>query len=126
MLGSAGLVWAPQADPATAAHPMPPDAPPPHKPQEMSTVSIVDFAFDPQVVTITVGSSVEWTNAGSFTHTTTSDTGVWDSGQLGPGDVFSTTFNSPGSYPYHCAIHSFMQGRVVVLTNVYLPLIMRS
>jgi len=32
----------------------------------------------------------------------------------------------PGIYDYHCAIHNSMQVRVVVLTSVYLPLIMRS
>lgn len=77
-------------------------------------VSIVDFAFDPQVVTITVGSSVVWTNNGTFAHTTTSDNNLW-SQELQPGDVFTQTFTAPGDYAYHCAIHSFMHGTVVVL-----------
>jgi len=90
------------------------------------SVAIVDFAFDPQVVTITAGSSVQWANAGAAPHTATSDTGLWDSGNLGPGNVFSTTFTAPGNYAYHCAIHFSMQGRVVVLTAVYLPVIRRA
>ncbi len=88
-------------------------------------VAIFNFGFNPPIVTITVGSSVQWTNTADITHTTTSNTGVWDH-TLGPGDVFSTTFAAPGVYDYHCAIHPSMQGQVVVLTSVYLPIVTRS
>ncbi len=89
-------------------------------------VSIVNFAFEPNIVTITEGSSVQWTNTtASVTHTTTSDIDLW-SQILGPGDVFSRTFTTPGTYTYHCAIHPSMQGEVVVLIPVFLPLITRS
>ena len=47
---------------------------------ELSDVAIVDFDFTPAVITITAGSTVRWTNTGSFIHTSTSDTSVWDSG----------------------------------------------
>ena len=89
-------------------------------------VSIIDFAFEPQVLTVTVGSTVTWINNGGMAHTTTSDTGLWDSGSLAPGDLFSQTFNAPGSYPYHCSIHGFaMSGVIVVTTQIYLPLVMK-
>ena len=88
------------------------------------SVTIFNLAFNPSVITITTGSSVEWTNTDPFTHTTTSDIDLW-SQILGPGAVFSTTFAAPGEYTYHCAIHPFMHGQVVVLTSVYLPVIMR-
>ena len=84
-------------------------------------VSIVDFAFDPSTITITAGSSVRWTRsvATSITHTTTSDVGSldpWNSGQLAPGESFTKTFNTPGTYTYHCEFHPFtMLGTVVVL-----------
>jgi plastocyanin len=82
-------------------------------------VTIVDFAFSPAVVTITTGTVVTWTNTGLFAHTTTSDAGSsdpWDSGNLLPGGVFTRTFNIPGVYGYHCAIHSLsMFGTVVVI-----------
>ncbi len=117
-LAAAALVLALSASPAATAAPV-------RFNTSSSGVAIVDFAFSPAVVTITTGSSVEWTNTGAFTHTTTSNTSLWTQ-TLGPGDIFSTTFDAPGHYAYHCAIHPFMQGEVVVLTSVYLPLIMRS
>ena len=85
-------------------------------------VSIVDFNFQPNVVTITVGSSVSWTNSGTFTHTVTSDTGVWDSGDIGPGQSFIQTFDKPGQYLYHCIHHPSMKGMVVVETKIFLPI----
>lgn len=88
-------------------------------------VSMIDFAFVPATITVNVGSAVNWLNTGAITHTATSDASVWNSGDLGPGDSFSYTFNVPGSYLYHCAIHIAMTGTVTVLTSVYLPLTRR-
>jgi plastocyanin len=83
----------------------------------VTDVSIIDFAFEPQVVTITAGSSVRWTNNGSFIHTSTSDTGVWNSGDIAPGSMFTETFDTPGTYAYHCMHHPFMMGTIVVLSS---------
>jgi plastocyanin len=77
-------------------------------------VGIYDFYFSPTPVTITVGDTVRWTNHGSVTHTSTSDTGVWDSGNIVPGSTYSFTFNTGGTYAYHCKIHSSMHGSVIV------------
>ena len=84
------------------------------KPTQLHNVSIVDFAFSPQVDTITAGDSVKWTNNGAVTHTSTSNTLVWNSGNLAPGQSITFQFNTPGSFPYHCAIHTFMTGTIVV------------
>jgi carboxypeptidase T len=79
-------------------------------------VSIGDFFFDPQNLTIPAGTTVRWTDA-EDSHTTTSDTAVWDSGTLNPGDQFSYTFNTPGSYPYHCEFHLGMEGTITVVAG---------
>ena len=80
-------------------------------------VTIQDFSFSPSAVTIKVGTTVTWTNSGPASHTTTSGSGVWDSGALSApsggggygggsaGGTFQFTFNTPGTYPYHCKIH---------------------
>jgi plastocyanin len=82
----------------------------------VSDVKIVDFAFQPAVMTITAGTTVRWTNIGAVTHTVTSDTSLWDSGDLVTGGVFSRTFSTPGTYPYHCLYHPIdMKGTIVVL-----------
>ena len=55
--------------------------------------------------TINVGDTVHWlwkTNA----HSVSSDTGAWtDSGVHNTGFTFNITFNTAGSFPYHCSIH---------------------
>ncbi|MCJ7459675.1 MAG: cupredoxin domain-containing protein [candidate division Zixibacteria bacterium] len=84
------------------------------KPTQLHNVSIVDFAFSPQVDTITAGDSVQWTNNGAFTHTSTSNTLIWNSGNLAPGQSFTVQYNTPGSFPYHCAIHLSMTATIVV------------
>ncbi len=89
------------------------------------SVRIVDFAFTPQNITVVIGvnNTVNWTNFGpDFAHTTTSDTGVWDSGIssvriLGVGQSFNFTFKQVGTFSYHCALHPFMKGTVVVLSQ---------
>ena len=82
------------------------------------------IAFVPSSVTVAPGEQVIWTwAAGTLPHSTTSDatTGpeVWDSGVQGEGATFSHTFNTPGTYPYYCQVHSFpggtaMNGVVIV------------
>jgi LPXTG-motif cell wall-anchored protein len=81
-----------------------------------ASVSMVDFNFSPATVTIKVGDSVTWTNNATDPHTSTSDTGVWDSGTVNPGASFTHTFNSAGTFPYHCSFHVSlgMVGTVIV------------
>ena len=78
-----------------------------------ANISIINFAFTPNNVSINVNDSVTWTWVGS-PHTTTSDTGLWDSGIFGTGHTFARTFTSVGSFPFHCTVHPFMTGTIVV------------
>ena len=83
-----------------------------------TSVSIVDFSFNPSSVTIHVNDSVIWTWIGPTTHTSTSNPGdatVWDSGFMSAANTqFTQTFPSGGSFPYHCTLHSFMTASVTV------------
>ncbi len=83
-------------------------------PQAMWRVRIIDFAFRPRSIVVAVGDTVTWANFGAVAHTTTSDTGVWDSGTLTPGQRFSFTFTAAGTYMYHCTFHPNMTARVIV------------
>src|SRR5215207_5859665 len=82
--------------------------------QDASPVQVVDFAFEPGMLTVPAGATVTWTNAGSRTHTVTADDGSFDSGRLDPGEQFSQTFDQPGTFTYFCGFHPEMQGSVVV------------
>ncbi len=82
--------------------------------QVTSTVMIKAMAFDPSSITIKAGQTVTWVNQDTITHTTTGDQGEWDSGSLAPGAIYQQTFAKAGQYAYHCSIHPFMVGQVVV------------
>jgi plastocyanin len=79
-----------------------------------SAVNIQNSAFAPPTTTVRVGDTVTWTNRDPFSHTSTSDTGAWDTGVITAGSSRSFTFASAGTFAYHCAIHAFMHGTVVV------------
>lgn len=83
-----------------------------------STIVIIrDFQFTPAQVHVKAGTKVTWVNcgaAGTDSHTSTSDAGVWDSPLLIPGRTFTQTFTTVGAFPYHCVPHPFMVGTVTV------------
>lgn len=79
-----------------------------------AVVSITEYQFGPQTVTIPAGSYVTWKNNGTLTHTSTSDTSQWDTGNITPGTSSSVYFSTSGTYTYHCNIHSTMTGTVIV------------
>jgi uncharacterized repeat protein (TIGR01451 family) len=76
--------------------------------------SALSWGYAPPSITIHVGDTVIWTNAGSYAHTVTADDGSFDSGQVNAGATFSMTFNTAGTYAYHCSPHPWMKGTVVV------------
>jgi plastocyanin len=71
--------------------------------------------FAPGLLQVLVGDTVVWRNADGINHTATSDDDVFDSGYLAPGLTFSRVFAKAGAYRYHCSIHRFMRGEVVVV-----------
>lgn len=79
------------------------------------TVTIANFAFTPQTITVKRGSTVIWTNEDSVGHTVTSDTGNGlDSPLLSKGQSYSKIFNATGTFSYHCTPHPNMKGIVIV------------
>lgn len=82
-----------------------------------TSISIIDFAFQPSTTTITVGTTVTWKNNGAVAHTVTSDTGAFDSGQLQPGASYTHTFNASGAFPYHCANHPTQMLATITVTG---------
>lgn len=73
-----------------------------------------DNLFQPDTVNVGVGLPVRWTNEGTVYHTVVSDSALWSSDSLAPNWWFELRFDSAGTYPYHCALHSGMTGTVVV------------
>ena len=71
-------------------------------------------AYVPNPATVSVGTVLTWSNTDTSTHDMVSDTGVFDSGRVAPGDKAAFTFSSKGTFPYHCSLHPGMVGTVVV------------
>jgi plastocyanin len=95
-------------------------------PAQAADVTIQNFAFMPSSITVAQGDTVNWTWAGPDTnHSVTSKSGQADSFDSDPGntpssldhppgDTFSHSFNTPGTFSYFCKVHTYMTGKVVV------------
>ena len=83
---------------------------------ETTEVKIDNFSFGPATLTVSVGTSVTWTNRDDIPHTVVSsdDPKAFKSKVLDTDEKFSFTFSKPGTYPYFCSIHPKMTGKVVV------------
>src|ERR1035437_4918138 len=75
-------------------------------------VFIQGMAFSPATLTVTVGTTVKWTNKDAVAHTVTSDTGVFDSGNVANAGTFSFMFMTEGTYSYVCTIHPSMVAKI--------------
>ena len=75
---------------------------------------VVNFAFRPKSLTIPDGTKVRWV-VREGTHSTTSNTGRWDSGVLSQGEAFGRVFRRAGTFRYHCSVHpTAMRGVIIV------------
>ncbi|MEN8375793.1 MAG: plastocyanin/azurin family copper-binding protein [Gemmatimonadota bacterium] len=86
-------------------------------------VPIRDFQFVPDTMRVAAGTRVAWVNCDAAPieeHTTTADDGLWDSGLMdqplagASGGSFVRVFGDAGAFPYHCTVHPFMRGVVLV------------
>jgi plastocyanin len=82
-----------------------------------ATVTIEQSRFAPDPVEVAVGSEVTFENLDAFAHTVTSAEGSdleFASGELGPDETFTQTFDEAGTYGYFCEIHPTMRAEVTV------------
>lgn len=89
---------------------------PPQNPTE--NVSIINGQFVPAELTISVGTTVRWTNNDNEVRTVESGTPMnptsdFNSPNLDPNATFSHTFTSAGSFNYYSSI-SGATGRIIV------------
>ncbi len=77
-----------------------------------TTVEIKDFEFKPDKVTIMAKTRITWVNKDAGQHTVVGK--GFDSGVIYQGDSYSYDFILPGTYTYHCRLHPYMEGTVIV------------
>ena len=87
-----------------------------NQPSEVgNNIQIANFAFSPSELIIKKGETVTWVNQDSVKHTITSDSGTEISSQLlSKSETYSHTFNTQGTFSYHCSLHSGMAGKIIV------------
>ena len=77
-----------------------------------------DFAFEPPTVTIDPGDTVTFGNAGGSHNFVFGDQAIpaapTDSGDAVWDTPLTRTFGTPGTYSFHCGLHGFMTGSVIV------------
>lgn len=82
---------------------------------------IENFSFNPPVLEIKAGDTVVWTNKDSAPHQIASDPHpkhtdlpALSSGNLSINQTYSFTFNDIGEFNYHCHLHPYMKGKIIV------------
>lgn len=79
-----------------------------------AAVTIDNFSFAPAQLTVSVGTTVTWTNRDDIPHTIVSNDGVFKSKVRDTDETFSFTFDKAGTYSYFCSVHPKMTGKIVV------------
>jgi OOP family OmpA-OmpF porin len=79
----------------------------------IATISIVDNAFKPSLLTVPVGTKVTWVNNGGSNHKISFTSGMGP--RMRSGAAYEKTFDVAGEYAYECAIHGArMNGKIIV------------
>lgn len=78
--------------------------------QAKATVKVSSFKFEPKVLTVAPGTTVEWVNEGGR-HTVEADDGSFKSDVLKQGDKFEHKFDKAGTFAYHCEFHGEKGGK---------------
>lgn len=83
----------------------------------VATVTITATGFTPDEVRIAPGDTVTWKNADTKSHQVVSDTGVFVSQMIAPGQTYSHQFGVESSYSYHDGTKTSSTGTVNVLAK---------
>jgi plastocyanin len=76
------------------------------------TVRVKSFAFKPPTLAVKRGGRVTFANVSAAEHTATG--AGFDTKRIAPGKSATVRFDKRGGFAYHCKIHPFMKGKIVV------------
>ncbi len=77
------------------------------------TVTIHDFSYDPETITVTKGDRITWENKGAYPRTATY-TGVFDTDVIAPGGNATVTMDTAGTFEYYSLTYFAMKATVIV------------
>ena len=78
------------------------------------TVTISNFAFTSAETDVAAGDTVTFVNGDDTIHSVVADDGSFHSDGLDTNDKASFTFAKTGTIGFHCGLHPFMKGKIVV------------
>ena len=86
-------------------------------PPNLLTVTIKNGVYSPNPVMVKVGQTVNWLNSDMVAHSATDS--VFDTGSIAPTSAHSdkgdgVTFNTVGTYNYHCTFHANETATIIV------------
>jgi plastocyanin len=82
--------------------------------QATQNVTIDNFSFTPNEITVAAGTTITWVNRDDVPHTVVSPDKKFRSKALDTDDQFSFTFTDAGTYSYFCSVHPMMTGKIIV------------
>src|SRR5258708_20531108 len=82
-------------------------------PPAESRVAIDNFTFNPDIITVPVGTKIVWENDDDIPHTIVETQGKFHSPALDTEDKYGFTFATAGPFEYFCGLHPHMKGTVV-------------
>jgi plastocyanin len=77
-------------------------------------ILIRGFMYQPEVVTVHIGDTVQWKNADIVPHTVTAADKSFNSGLIAPGATWKFEPKKSGTFPYSCKPHPNMHGKLIV------------
>ena len=77
-------------------------------------IIIEDFKFKPNPLTITVGTTVTWSNKDALYHIIKSRDDLFESAPFYVNETFTHTFEEKGVFTYYCKIHGYSDAKVIV------------
>lgn len=87
-------------------------------PSEPNSINIENYTFVPATLTVKKGTTITWTNKDQAKHNVVADDDSPQGGPNGPligqGETYSFTFDTVGTFKYHCQPHPYMKSEVVV------------
>ncbi len=78
-------------------------------------VTIDNFAFTPNALTVKAGTKVTFVNHDDIPHSIVASDGQFHSKALDTDDTFVFTFAASGSFGYFCGLHPHMTAKIVVV-----------
>ena len=79
-----------------------------------ATVTIENFTFKPEMLSIKQGSKVTFVNHDDIPHSVVDAGGKFRSKVLDTDESFSITFNTAGDMTYFCGLHPHMKGKITI------------